>query len=280
MKITAHTLVKNEERYLWYAVTSVIDYMDQVLLWDTGSTDKTFDIIKALQKKYGKKISLRQVGKVDIDKFTKIRQEMLEATKGDWVFILDGDEVWWEASIKKLTDIIKRRNTSLDSVVSRYKNVIGDIYHYQEETAGLYQIDGNKGHLTIRAMSMKIDGLCVQKPHGLQGFYDKKGTLIQERDAKRRHFINETAYLHFTNMLRSENIQKNKEVIKRRNKLKYEIGHRFPLDFYYPEAFFRERPDIVPNVWRRMDIDFFLKSYLLTLPRKVKRRLLPSRIGY
>lgn len=280
MKITAHTLVKNEQRYLWYAVTSVIDYMDQVLLWDTDSTDKTMDIIKALRKKYGKKISFRQIGKVDVDGFTKVRQQMIEETKGDWVFILDGDEVWWEDGIKKLVTTIQKNKNKLDSVVTRYKNVVGDIYHFQEEKAGLYQIDEHKGHLTIRAMNMSIPGLSVQKPHGQQGFYDKDGILVQKRAAKRRHFIEKVAYLHFTNMIRSKDAKKDSQVIKRSQKLKYEIGHDFPLDFYYPEAFFRERPKFVPNVWQRMSPSFFAKSYLMTVPRKIKRRLFKSKTGY
>lgn len=50
--ITVHTLVKNEERYLWFAVTSVIDYVDKMLLWDTGSTDRTIQLIKELKKRY------------------------------------------------------------------------------------------------------------------------------------------------------------------------------------------------------------------------------------
>ena len=47
--IWVHTLVKNEEKYLWYAVMSVADFVDKVLLWDTGSSDKTVEIIKQIQ---------------------------------------------------------------------------------------------------------------------------------------------------------------------------------------------------------------------------------------
>ena len=78
MKIWGHTLVRNEERYLWYSVTSVIDYLDKLLLWDTGSADNTLKIIKELQKKYTDKILFREVGSVDKDNFTKIRQQMLD----------------------------------------------------------------------------------------------------------------------------------------------------------------------------------------------------------
>ena len=56
LKIWANVLVKNEDRYLWFAVSSAIEFVDKVFIWDTGSQDKTLDIIKLLQEKYPNKI--------------------------------------------------------------------------------------------------------------------------------------------------------------------------------------------------------------------------------
>ena len=49
MKIWAHTLVKNEEKFVWYSVMSIISHVEKVLLWDTGSTDNTPEILKELK---------------------------------------------------------------------------------------------------------------------------------------------------------------------------------------------------------------------------------------
>ena len=105
--IWVHTLVKNEEKYLWYAVMSVADFVDKVLLWDTGSSDKTVEIIKQIQNIKGDKVEFKEVGEVDPEEFTKVRQQMLQQTKSDWFMILDGDEVWWEKSIKEVHEDIK-----------------------------------------------------------------------------------------------------------------------------------------------------------------------------
>src|SRR5438128_1375357 len=99
--IWGNTLVKNEGRYLWFGVKSVIDYLDRMLIWDTGSLDTTLEIIKLLQEEYPKKIVFKEVGEVDAQGLTRIRQEMLRKTNSDWLLLLDGDEVWWEDSIKK-----------------------------------------------------------------------------------------------------------------------------------------------------------------------------------
>ena len=48
-KIWAHTLVKNEERFIWFSVMSVIVNVDKVLIWDTGSTDDTVKIIQKIK---------------------------------------------------------------------------------------------------------------------------------------------------------------------------------------------------------------------------------------
>jgi len=36
--ITAHMIVKNEEQWVWYALQSILPYVDKVIVYDTGST--------------------------------------------------------------------------------------------------------------------------------------------------------------------------------------------------------------------------------------------------
>ncbi len=279
MKIYAHTLVKNEERYLWFAVTSVIDHVDKVLLWDTGSTDNTQLIAKELVKRYGNKIDYRELGDVDINEFTQVRQQMLEETDADWFIIVDGDEVWWKDSIESVRKIVEEQGEKLESLISSYYNVVGDIYHFQEEVAGKYMIDGITGHLSIRAMSRKIPGLHLENPHGTQGFFDNKGKLIQDRSKQKRKHMGKN-YLHFTHMIRSSNFQKDLDVPKRKIKYKYELGIPFPKDFYYPESFFLTRPEIVKSPWEKFDTNYLLKSLVQTPLRKMKRRVFSGGVGY
>jgi len=279
MKVWAHTLVKNEERYIWYAVMSVIDWVDKILIWDTGSTDKTVEIIKEIKKVYPDKVDFKEVGEVDPQKFTKIRQKMLDATTSDWLILIDGDEVWWEDSIKAVISTVRTKGDTLETIVNSPYNIVGDIYHYQEEAAGKYEIDGRRGHFSFRAINRKIPGLHLKKPHGIQGFFDKNGTLIQERPKKFRKFL-DAPFMHFTYMARSSSREKDLKVPKRDIKLKYELGISFPLDFYYPEVFFRPRPDIVPSPWANIDRVYFAKALVQTPLRKLKRRIWRGRVGY
>jgi len=281
MTITVHSMVKNEARFVWFSMMSVINYVDKILLWDTGSTDRTREIIQEILKtKEGKKkVSFEEIGEVDPISFTKARQQMLDQTETDWFMIVDGDEVWWEKSIKKVILTIKSRGKNLESIVNPYYNIVGDIFHYQEEEAGMYQIDDKAGHINIRAINRNIPGLHFDKPHGQQGLYDENEILIQDRSKKQRIFV-DAPYMHFSNVIRSMDRGNDLQVPKRDLKLKYDLGIVFPKDFKFPEVFYQSKPEIVPSPWDKRSKYFITRAFFETPLRKIKRRLFRKKVGY
>jgi glycosyltransferase involved in cell wall biosynthesis len=48
MQLTVHCLIKNEENFIFYAIKSVVDFVDKIIIFDTGSTDKTVAIVNSL----------------------------------------------------------------------------------------------------------------------------------------------------------------------------------------------------------------------------------------
>jgi len=279
MKIAAHTLVKNEGRFVWYCVMSVATIVDKIYLWDTGSTDSTKIILNEIKATLGTKVDLKYLNEVDIYSFSEARQKMLDETQEDWFIMLDADEIWWDGSIKNVVDFIYESGLKYESVVVPTINLVGDMYHRQEEKAGLYNLAGKVGHYNIRAVNRNIPGLKSDKPHGTWGWADGKGIMIQDRDINKIKYL-DAPYLHATFLQRADTPQEDNLVPKRQKKRKHELGHRFPLDYYYPESFFRPRPDIVKSVWEPMDRNFYWRAKLETPFRKMKRRIFPSRIGY
>ncbi len=74
--IWAHTLVRNEENFIWFAINSIIDYVDKILIYDLGSTDKTIEIIKTINNQ---KIILKQFPRnKDMIELGQRRQQMLD----------------------------------------------------------------------------------------------------------------------------------------------------------------------------------------------------------
>ena len=129
MEIWGHTLFKNEEKWLWYAVSSVIDHVDKLLLWDTGSTDASYKIAESLAKQYPAKIVLKRYGEVTIKTFPDVRQIMLEETEADWLLVCDADEIWFKESVADVVKEINFRGNVIESIVVPTINLVGDIYH-------------------------------------------------------------------------------------------------------------------------------------------------------
>lgn len=276
MKIYAHTLFKNEERWLWFSVTSVINFVDKILLWDTGSTDGSWKIALALKEKYKEKIVLRQYGEVTPETFPEARQAMLDETDADWFIVVDGDEIWWDSSIHKLVSSINNVRDEEMIVVPNF-NLVGDIYHRLPETSGRYKFGDLYGNYSLRAINRNIKGLHSEGRHGVWGWADYSNKQIQDNGNFK--FV-DAPYIHTSFLPRGENRSFDLKVPKRAKKLKYEIGTEFPKDFYYPESLFKERPDFVPSPWNKMSLSYRLKSTVLTPFKKLKRKLIKGKVGY
>lgn len=271
IKIIAHCLVRNEEKFIKYCLLSALDYVDAIMVWDTGSTDRTVELIKSIRNP---KIKFKEMGPVDASTFTDVRNKMLVETPASftWVFILDGDEVWPKKSIQTVTDYA-RNHPNMESIVVRTHNLVGDVYHKMPESSGRYHLAGQVGHLNLRLVNVKtIPGLNIRKPHGQQGYFDGQGKLIQDRAASKIKFL-DVHYAHATHLQRSDSRSSDELVVKRANKFKYEIGESIPTGDI-PEVFFEN--GLPPHA----DWKFWLKAGLFTLPRRLKRLLLPGKDGY
>ncbi len=77
-------IVRNEAGNLAACLDSVVGFVDEMVILDTGSTDRTVDI--ALE--YGAKVSEF----VWCDDFSLARNASMRGVAGDWVLVLDADE--------------------------------------------------------------------------------------------------------------------------------------------------------------------------------------------
>ena len=274
MEVWAHTLIKNEAKWLWYSVSSVVDHVDKILLWDTGSVDGSIEIERALEREYPGKVILKQREQETASDFTEVRQEMLDETKSDWFLMLDADEIWWEESVKKIISEIKNNGQNMESIVVPTVNLVGDIFHFQEKAAGKYKFGDRVGHYNLRAVNRGINGLHSQGIHGVWGWADIDNKMIQDRNTYK--YI-DAPYLHATNLERSDS---DSNVIKRKNKYRFELGESFSSDFYYPEVFFKDRPDNIESPWGTMPASFKFRAFFETPLRKLKRRVWTGKAGY
>ena len=196
MKITTHTLVKNEEYWIKPALLSVMDQVETMLVWDTGSTDKTVAIIKSINSS---KIIFEQKGRVNRKQLVNLRNQQIKATRTPWIILLDGDEIWPENNLIQLIKAIQSAKPEIIALVNRTRNCVRDIYHYLPDDTGKYQIGKWRGSIIIRAIR-NLPGLTVVGEYPNEA-YIYQGKKLQDQP-ERLEFV-DTWYLHTTHLKRS-----------------------------------------------------------------------------
>lgn len=92
-------IVKNEEKNITRCIQSYKAIVDEVIVVDTGSVDKTVEIAQLL----GAKIYYFE-WKND---FSAAKNFALDKAKGDWIIFLDADEYFDQSKVKNLPNLIR-----------------------------------------------------------------------------------------------------------------------------------------------------------------------------
>lgn len=106
MKLSLCLAVYNEAKNIHYPLDSALDLVDEVVVVDGGSTDKTVEIAAS----YGKKV--RIIKSDNPAMFHKNKQKAIEAARGEWILQLDADEKLSE-ELKNEIKIIVGNSSSL-----------------------------------------------------------------------------------------------------------------------------------------------------------------------
>ena len=271
--ITVHCLVKNEEKWIWYALNSVRNIAKQIIVFDTGSTDDTVKIIKSINDK---KIIFEQKGPADPEKITQLRKEQLGRTSTDWLLILDGDEIWPETTKKELLATLKTSKDKDWAVVLRAWNFVGDIYHFHPESIRYhwpYAPKSFQGWANLRVIRKNIPGLDILGKYPLEYYCDSQRNPIQNYGSSHLLFL-KNRYFHTTYLQRSNSRNIDKTVLNRIKKNKLERGIKFGQDIKYPEAFFKKHPKFVCDPWGKRPKMYEIISTFITPLKESRRRVL------
>lgn len=99
MKISLCVICKDEESLIGGALKSGKEFVDEIIVVDTGSSDRSIEIAKSFGAKvYNEKFN---------DDFSEIRNKAISYATGDWILFLDCDEYLSEESGKALRSYIE-----------------------------------------------------------------------------------------------------------------------------------------------------------------------------
>jgi glycosyltransferase involved in cell wall biosynthesis len=82
--LSAALIVRNEERFIEDCLRSLVDRVDEIIIVDTGSTDRTLDIARD----FGARIHHHPW----TGDFSAARNASIEAAKSEWILYIDADE--------------------------------------------------------------------------------------------------------------------------------------------------------------------------------------------
>ncbi|OGV90383.1 hypothetical protein A3A66_00970 [Microgenomates group bacterium RIFCSPLOWO2_01_FULL_46_13] len=247
--VSVHTIVKNEERFIWYALESVLNFVDKLIVFDTGSTDATVKIIRSIRSH---KLLFEEKGEVDRKRLVTLRREQIRRSQSQWLLNLDGDEVYPLTAIEEMIGLMKTVSNDVVGIVQPFVSLTGDIYHKQREEKGHYQIAGREGHLTLRGIRL-VKGLTVGGEYPLEA-YQQAGKPIQ--DHVDRLVFSSRSYFHAGGLKRSA---KDCGVLER--KRIWDLGQ--PVTEKLPAVFFRkDKPAFVPDVTKRWSFGFEIMGNL------------------
>lgn len=262
--ISAHMILKNEDQWVWYALQSILPYADEILVTDTGSTDKTLDIIKSIASP---KIKFTQVPTSSASDVTRVREDQLKETKTPWVWIVDGDEVYPKITAEEC--VAAARDSQYEGVVVRRFDLLGDIYHRQVESVGSYELFGQKGHLLVRLINKdKIAGLVYRGDYPNEGFFDGTGASILTHDPA-DWYVTEN-YLYHAMYLKRSSLGGNLPMFNR-SKYKVETGIEIGRGGVLPPVFHMSHPSFVPDPLVHRSLGYELAAAVITPIKRIKR---------
>lgn len=115
-RVTLCMIARNEERFLPECLTRARAAVDEIVLVDTGSTDRTV----AIAESFGARV-LHAPWQ---DDFSAPRNVGLQAATGDWILVLDADEFVLEGGCERIRELVQSRQTL--GYHLRFTNVYGD----------------------------------------------------------------------------------------------------------------------------------------------------------
>lgn len=118
MKLSACLIVKNEEKHLTKCIRSFKQYVDEIIVVDTGSTDRS--------KELARELGARVYDFKWRNDFSAAKNFAKQKAKGDWILFLDADEYFIQETAKNLKNTILQFQAECDAFLIKLIDIDAD----------------------------------------------------------------------------------------------------------------------------------------------------------
>ena len=239
--ITAHCVIRNEDIWIWYVIQAVLPYFDKIIIFDTGSEDKTLEILDTIKSD---KITLikkpKLMGLEFQAKFNEYRNEQIDMTTTDWWFLLDGDEIFSSQAIKEMIERLPTIDKKWTTLSVRMKYMVEHLHRVAtSDVVESYKFVRTGAHRWAYGYGQIVLGFPQpRKEHRLAHWYKREGWDFD--------------CFHVTLLQRSSSCDE--EVYQRKHRqMRSKFGKlysgKFGYSGPYPEVFYRnDLPDVVKKI--------------------------------
>lgn len=166
--ITACILAKNEEKVISNCLKSIVNYVDEIILVDNGSNDKTVEIAKD----FGSKI-------INAESFTfdSARNLYIEAASYPWIFVIDADEVITPEGGLELRKLVREVSDNIMAFYLPHLNYFGE-----GKWANFLMCRLFRKHPQIKYNDRPIHASVVPSIKALNGAFARGSVLLHHFD--------------------------------------------------------------------------------------------------
>lgn len=195
-------IVKNEEGYLHDCLQSVCDLVDEIIIVDTGSTDKTL----AIASKFSAQIYHFTWQK----DFSAARNASIKHATSDWIFYLDADERLFPESKVELKKLLLRNDILCFTAIIDSPKSEGKKGHFSRAHRLFRNVPGirfsGRIHEQISPSVLKLGGKEATSNIKLLHYgYGKSDNEMQQKSERNYELLKkqladdpDNAYYHFT----------------------------------------------------------------------------------
>lgn len=177
MTLSAVLIVKNEKDHIETVLKS-LEGVDEIIVCDTGSTDNTVELARAMGAKVFEDYEWN-------DDFAEARNHALSHATGDWVLSIDADEKLEPGGVQKIRHIIR------DAFITQKTFSVKMMSHGQiHMLPRIFRNDGSvewngKGHETLSPVQANLTDVLIEYGHSTAHLLDPDRMMrILEKSVK------------------------------------------------------------------------------------------------